>query len=100
MGGRVTKLVAGGGEVVAHSSVQAFQGLSGAVAGKRSDRRMSQLSKMTATPMRKAPIVSAKLMAPQPGRSGYVYVRRAIPISPRMCMGKNVRLKPMVMNQN
>ena len=64
------KLWAGGGEVVAHSSVHAFHGLSPARAPRRSARRPSQTSASTPMPIKNAPIVSAKFSAPQPGRSG------------------------------
>src|SRR5216683_240723 len=76
IGGNATKLEAGGGDDVAHSNVHAFHGLSPANLPRRKVRRPSQSSTITPMPIRNAPMVSAKLSAPQPGRSGYVYVRR------------------------
>ena len=35
----------------------------------------------------------------RPSDSGYVYSRRIMPCSPRMCMGPNARLNPMIISQ-
>src|SRR5207244_2472193 len=70
IGGSAAKLYAGGGEDVAHSNVHAFQGLSPANRPRRNVRSASHKNTSTPMPITNAPIVSAKLSAPQPGRSG------------------------------
>ena len=46
-----------------------------------------------------APSVSTTFQARKPVSMGYVAMRRCMPMMPRMCIGKNVRLKPMSISQ-
>ena len=50
--------------------------------------------------MMNVPIVSPRFQLSHPRCDAYVYVRRGIPIAPRMCIGKKARLKPMNVSQN
>ena len=50
-------------------------------------------------PIRKAPNVSTRFQVRKPVSIGYVAMRRCMPMTPRMCMGKKVRLKPMSISQ-
>ena len=61
---------AGGGEVVAHSSVHACHGLSPASWPRRRLTTMFHNNTNTEAPNKNAPIVEIKLSNPQPGRSG------------------------------
>src|SRR5262249_35149731 len=70
IGGSDAKLCSGGGDEVAHSSVQPSQGLSLARAPYRRLRHTFQRNTSIASAMVNAPTVSEKLSAPQPGRSG------------------------------
>src|SRR5215212_6660574 len=99
MGGTCTKLWGGGGEVVAHSSVQARHGLGPAGSPLRRLDVTFQISTNRARPVKKTPMVEIRLSSPQPGRSGYVATRLGIPISPSMCCTKNVILKPIKLSQ-
>src|SRR5690606_3223891 len=69
-GGSVpTKSPGGGGDVVAHSSVWASQGLSPAVAGRRSDRSTFHRNGSVDAPSRKAPAVEIWLRPVNPSSS-------------------------------
>src|ERR1700722_7377183 len=75
MGGSAWKLSGGGGDVVAHSSVHALQGLSPATAPARSERARLTTSTSADAPRMNEPIVDTMLSAAQCGKSGYVYTR-------------------------
>ena len=51
------------------------------------------------TAMMNAPSVEISFQNVRPSDAGYVYSRRIMPCRPRMCMGPNVRLNPMIMSQ-
>src|SRR5665213_3199456 len=70
MGGSWSKLCSAGGEDAAHSKVQAFQGLSPAVAPRRRLTNIFHIKTRTENPRMKAPIVEIRLSNPQPGKSG------------------------------
>src|SRR5205823_2292695 len=69
-GGRVAKLYAGGGDDVAHSSVQASQGFGPATAPRRRLRQAFQRKASTDSASTNEPTVSTRFQVPQPGRSG------------------------------
>ena len=46
-----------------------------------------------------APIVESRFQRSHPWPSEYVEMRRGMPRSPEMCIGKKVRLKPMSISQ-
>src|SRR5581483_1460781 len=66
-GGWVMKFHGGGGDVVAHSSVQASQGSLPARSPVRSERNTLTRKTSTPTPRITAPTVCAKLIGSQPG---------------------------------
>src|SRR4051794_7218272 len=69
-GGTISKLCSGGGEEVAHSSVQAFHGLSPASAPERRLISIFASNTRTEIPMTNAPIVEIMFNTPHPGRFG------------------------------
>src|SRR5205085_1406609 len=71
-GGSPRKLCAGGGDVVAHSSVHASHGFASASRLLRKLTMTFQPNVNIATPSTKAPMVARRLSGPHPGRSGYV----------------------------
>jgi len=97
--GSATKLYSGGGEDVSHSSVLASHGSLPASGPPRHERSMFQTKINTAMPIRNAPTVSTRFQVRKPVSTGYVAMRRCMPITPRMCIGKKVRLKPMISSQ-
>jgi hypothetical protein len=50
--------------------------------------------------MKNAPIVETMFIQVQPGKSGYVKVRRGMPANPSTCWIMKVRLNPIVISQN
>src|ERR1700722_6258941 len=72
IGGNSWKFSCGGGEVVAHSSVQAFHGLSPASLPRSKLEPRFQTKINAAAAMKNAPMVESMFIQPQPGRSGYV----------------------------
>src|SRR6185437_3899661 len=71
MGGTPSgKLSTGGGEVVAHSSVHAFHGLSPASSPERSEITILTMKISTENASTNAPIVESIFIAPQPGSAG------------------------------
>ena len=92
----------GGGEVVAHSSVPASQGLSPARPrrGARSCTTFTDEQQRSSAPGSAAPSVASRFSA-APAHLGADRCRRAAacPAGPRMCIGKKVRLKPMKTSQ-
>src|SRR5215469_9824691 len=70
MGGSSWKFSCGGGEVDAHSSVQAFQGLSPAGLPRRRLLTRFQTRSNDAAAMKKAPMVETMFIQPQPGKAG------------------------------
>src|SRR5438128_11247678 len=77
IGGSASKFSCGGGEVVAHSRVHAFHGLS--PAGFPRTRLVTKFHtrRMDAAVMKKAPIVETMFIQAQPGHAGTRTVRRA-----------------------
>src|ERR1700677_4293244 len=69
-GGRRSKLCGGGGEEVAHSSVQARQGLSPAGLPERRVAAMFHTNTRAEKPRMKAPMVESMFQSVQYGRSG------------------------------
>src|SRR4029450_4566789 len=100
MGGSAWKFLCGGGEVVAHSSVHAFQGLSPAGFPRKRLFTKSHTNRIDPAAMKNAPIVETMFIQVQPGKSGYVNVRRGIPANPSTCWIMKVRLKPITISQN
>src|ERR1051326_6131310 len=72
LGGSSRKFSSGGGEVVAHSSVHAFHGLSPAGLPRSQLTTRFHTRSTEAAAMKNAPIVETMFIQPQPGRSGYV----------------------------
>src|SRR5256885_16495205 len=70
IGGSVSKFSCGGGELVAHSSVHAFHGLSPAGFPRTRLLTKSHTKRTEAAVMKNAPIVDTMFIQPQPGRSG------------------------------
>src|SRR5690348_9558968 len=66
-----SKFHGGGGDVVVHSSVQPFHGLSPATAPRRRLTTMFHTSTSTDTPSTAAPIVDSMFSAPHHGSAGY-----------------------------
>src|SRR5436190_1271434 len=85
IGGNATKFSCGGGDVVAHSSVHAFQGLSPATLPRKNEVARFQTRISAAALMKKTPVVESMFIHSQCGRSGYVYTRLGIPSNPRKC---------------
>src|ERR1700724_2964762 len=67
IGGSASKFSCGGGEVVAHSSVQAFQGLSPAIFPRKNECAIFQSNTSDPAPMKNTPIVESMFIQPQPG---------------------------------
>src|SRR4029077_6182646 len=70
MGGSATKFSCGGGDVVAHSSVHASQGLSPATLPRKKDVAKFQTRISADALMKKTPAVESMFIQPQCGRSG------------------------------
>src|SRR6266478_4732176 len=70
IGGSAMKFSCGGGEVVAHSSVHAFQGLSPATLPRKKDVAKFQTRISADALMKKTPVVESMFIQPQCGRSG------------------------------
>src|SRR6266513_2414579 len=70
IGGSASKFSCGGGEVVAHSSVHAFQGLSPATLPRKNEVARFQTRISAAALMKKTPVVESMFIHPQCGRSG------------------------------
>src|SRR5206468_11764934 len=85
IGGSASKFSCGGGEVVAHSSVHAFHGLSPAGFPRIKLVTKFHTRRMDAAVMKNAPIVETMFIQAQPGKSGYVKVRRGMPANPSTC---------------
>src|SRR6266513_5262697 len=91
----------GGGHDVVHSSVLASHGSSSASPLVfRCVLTAFTVNTSTERAIRKAPTVETWFQKVSPRDAGYVYSRRIIPPSPRMCMGPNVRLNPTSRIQN
>ena len=58
------------------------------------------MNRSTENAIRNAPTDATSFQKVSPSAAGYVYSRRIIPSRPRMCIGPNVRLNPMISNQN
>src|SRR5699024_433079 len=99
-GGILVKLLGFGGEDVAHSSVQASHGSS--PASGCFFRVIHRFHRKTSTAMAiiKAPAVEIKFRVPKPGKPGEVNSRRGMPIRPKKCCTKSVRLKPITKSRN
>src|SRR5207247_10089692 len=89
--GTLSKLYAGGGELVYHSSVSATQGSWPARRPTRVVRTTLIRKKSVPKAITKAPIVETRFHAVHQPRWLYVHTRRGIPSSPRKCRGKKVR---------
>src|ERR1041385_8102084 len=98
--GRCRKLYAGGGEATDHSSVSAFHGFAPAATPPRRLTRKLMMVMSTEIAMNAAPAEASALIEAQCIPGWYVYTRLGMPSSPRICMGKNVTLKPMSSSQN
>src|SRR5467141_1160070 len=85
IGGSASKFSCGGGEVVAHSKVQAFQGLSPAIFPRKNETTRFHTRMSDAAAIKKTPTVESMFIQAQWGRSGYVNTRRGIPWRPRKC---------------
>src|SRR6476660_7292277 len=70
IGGSATKFSCGGGDVVAHSSVHASQGLSPATLPRKKDLAKFQTRISADALMKKTPAVESMFIQPQFGRSG------------------------------
>src|SRR5437868_4806421 len=70
IGGNATKFSCGGGDVVAHSSVHAFQGLSPATLPRKNEVAKFQTRMSAAALIKKTPLVETMFIQPQCGRSG------------------------------
>src|SRR5438477_3644860 len=70
IGGSATKFSCGGGDVVAHSKVHAFQGLSPATLPRKNEVARFQTRIRAAALMKKTPAVESMFIQPQCGRSG------------------------------
>src|SRR6266481_1678867 len=70
IGGNATKFSCGGGDVVAHSRVHAFQGLSPATLPRKNELIRFQTRISAAALMKKTPAVESMFIQPQFGRSG------------------------------
>src|SRR5438270_9371776 len=70
IGGSAIKFSCGGGEVVAHSSVHASQGLSPASFPLKNEATRFQTKISAAADMKKTPMVESMFIQPQLGRSG------------------------------
>src|SRR5436190_11828094 len=70
IGGSATKFSCGGGEVVAHSSVHASQGLSPATLPRKNEVAKFQTRISADALMKKTPAVESMFIQPQCGRSG------------------------------
>src|SRR5207248_5966445 len=70
IGGSAIKFSCGGGEVVAHSSVHASQGLSPAILPRKNEVARFQTRMSAAALMKKTPLVESMFIQPQFGRSG------------------------------
>src|SRR5437899_5265730 len=92
--GMLEKFSGGGGEVVAHSRVNASHGSSPAISPER--RLRTRLTKKMTIAIARiaAPIVDRRFNGPQPVLAAYVNTRRGIPTAPSQCCGRNVRLNP------
>src|ERR1041385_5368006 len=69
IGGSSWKFSWGGGDVAAHSSVQAFQGLSPADLPRRRLAARFHTNNRAAAAIKNAPMVETMFIQPQPGRS-------------------------------
>ncbi len=100
MAGISSKLCTGGGDDVIHSSVRASHG-SFVSSGRCCSRVLTTFAMNTRIDraIRNAPSVEISFQNVRPSDAGYVYSRRIMPWSPRMCMGPNARLNPMIMIQ-
>src|SRR5206468_7604756 len=70
IGGSASKFSCGGGEVVAHSSVHAFHGLSPAIFPRKNETTRFQTRMSDAAAIKKAPAVESMFIQAQCGRSG------------------------------
>src|SRR5438270_13416660 len=70
IGGSATKFSCGGGEVVAHSSVHAFHGLSPATLPRNNECATFQSNTSDPALMKNTPMVESMFIQPQPGMSG------------------------------
>src|SRR5205807_1024186 len=100
-GGMVSKLYAGGGELVAHSSVLPCQGSAGARRPPRTLMAKLTTKIKTAIAITNAPMVAIRFQGAQSVRLGsQTAIRRGIPSRPRKCIGMKVTLNPTSCNQN
>src|SRR5438045_8520154 len=76
IGGSASRFSCGGGEVVAHSSVHAFQGLSPARFPPKKEAIRFQTRMSAAAARKETPIVESILIQVKCSRSGYVHNRR------------------------
>src|SRR5947208_13905938 len=91
----------GGGLGVDHSSVLASHGSSLASPfGFRWVAIAFTVNTSVDNAIRNAPTVETWFQNVSPRDAGYVYSRRIIPPSPRMCIGPNARLNPTSRIQN
>src|SRR5439155_12364460 len=88
------KYAGGGGDVVAHSRLNASHESSPAISPER--RLRTRLTKKMTIAIARiaAPIVDRRFNGPQPVLAAYVNTRRGIPTAPSQCCGRNVRLNP------
>ena len=92
--GIFAKLCSAGGDSVAHSSVAAPHGLSGAFCPLFSVFRMFTTSRLTPMTWMNAPAVTSWFRPSRFRSLPYVKMRRGMPSRPIQCIGMNVRLKP------
>src|SRR6266851_9677669 len=92
-GGTRSKLYGGGGEVVAHSRVLAFQGSLPAISPPYQLRMTLMKKRRTENAIRNDDTVMIRLVVAHAGLA-YVAMRRGIPSSPSVCMIRKVPLKP------
>src|SRR5256885_416273 len=91
----------GGGHDVDHSSVLASHGSSLARPfGLRWVAAAFRMNASVDSAIRNAPTVETWFQKVSPSAAGYVYSRRIIPSSPKICIGPNVRLNPTSRIQN
>src|SRR5260370_10865131 len=89
----------GCGDGVCRWGVWASDGSLPAGGPLRHEARMFHSNNNTEKPIMNAPTVSNTFNGRKPVSMGYLEMRRTMPDTPRMCIGKKVMLKPMVISQ-
>src|ERR1044071_4300029 len=93
------KIKLGGGDDTAPSRPDDFHGSGPATAPPIQLLIALMTNSNTDVAIVTAPTVARRLSGPQPVAARYVYTRRGMPFSPRMCIGKNVTFTPMTNSQ-